>query len=183
MYYESSDSLAHYGVKGMKWGVRRYTDKSGNLTAAGKARHEYKDARKQRKAAGKALRKASYGIGIKGIDRYQKAEKAYNKADMNVVNAKAKYNAAKAKNADKAAKAEFKTYRKEMSKTGLAGSAMDQQNRGRSTTLYNEIKVKKGKEYADRVSKSVQNRAYAQLAGSAVVMAGSYAAAAYLNSR
>lgn len=31
-----SDYLMHYGVKGMKWGVRRYQDASGRLTAAGK---------------------------------------------------------------------------------------------------------------------------------------------------
>lgn len=37
MYNESY--LAHYGVRGMKWGVRRYTDKNGNLTASGKARY------------------------------------------------------------------------------------------------------------------------------------------------
>lgn len=30
--------LAHYGVKGMKWGVRRYQNKDGTLTAAGKKR-------------------------------------------------------------------------------------------------------------------------------------------------
>lgn len=31
-----SDYLMHYGVKGMKWGVRRYQDASGRLTAEGK---------------------------------------------------------------------------------------------------------------------------------------------------
>ena len=36
--------LYHYGVKGMKWGVRRYQNSDGSLTAAGKkrARQEYK---------------------------------------------------------------------------------------------------------------------------------------------
>ena len=31
--------LAHSGVKGMKWGVRRYQNKDGTLTAAGKKRY------------------------------------------------------------------------------------------------------------------------------------------------
>ena len=33
-----NNSLAHYGVIGMKWGVRRYQNKDGSLTAAGKRR-------------------------------------------------------------------------------------------------------------------------------------------------
>jgi hypothetical protein len=33
-------SLAHVGVKGMKWGIRRYQNKDGSLTPAGKKRYE-----------------------------------------------------------------------------------------------------------------------------------------------
>lgn len=37
-----SNILCHHGIKGMKWGVRRYQNKDGSLTPAGKKR--YRDA-------------------------------------------------------------------------------------------------------------------------------------------
>lgn len=37
--YDYTEYLMHYGVKGMKWGVRRYQNKDGSLTQAGKKRY------------------------------------------------------------------------------------------------------------------------------------------------
>lgn len=37
---KDTDALAHYGVLGMKWGMRRYQNKDGSLTAAGQRHYE-----------------------------------------------------------------------------------------------------------------------------------------------
>lgn len=41
----TDDELYHYGVEGMHWGVRRYQNPDGSLTAAGKKRY-YKELKK-----------------------------------------------------------------------------------------------------------------------------------------
>lgn len=173
--------LYHYGVPGMKWGVRKkYYNQDGSLNAAGQARQNYKDAKSAYRQT-KKQNKVGMGIGMKGIEKAENALTKRNSAYADKVVAKANFKAAKAKNSIRAKKAELKVYAKEMYKTGLPGSAADRS--GRSKALYNKIKAEKGKEYADRVAKKMQNKAVGALIGSAVVLAGSAAAEVYLSRR
>lgn len=38
-YNDGGTELYHHGIKGMRWGVRRYQNEDGTLTKAGKARY------------------------------------------------------------------------------------------------------------------------------------------------
>lgn len=36
-----SNELSHHGIKGMRWGVRRYQNSDGSLTPQGRLRYHY----------------------------------------------------------------------------------------------------------------------------------------------
>lgn len=188
------NELYHYGVPGMKWGVRRYTNADGSLNKAGKARQAYEDAKTELKTADKdarkalqALRKASRtSVGIKGTNKYNAAKKALKDANetasrayVDAVEKKAKLKAATAKNAEKA---EYKTYMYAMAKYGIRDSVMDTASGGKSTAIYNKVKISKGKEYADRIERRLRNEAIASFATHAAVAVGSIVVSAYSSS-
>lgn len=67
---DSNDYLEHWGVKGQKWGVRRYQNEDGTLTEAGKKRYAFQTG-KDATILGQATR-----YSTKKLD---KAREKYNK--------------------------------------------------------------------------------------------------------
>lgn len=61
-----SEILQHHGIKGMKWGVRRFQQKDGSLTPQGRKRYGGEDGteRKKLSTAGKAAVGAAAAAGI-----------------------------------------------------------------------------------------------------------------------
>ena len=72
--------LAHHGILGQKWGVRRYQNKDGTLTEDGKKR--YGSSSSDVKTARKENRKAKQESIKKAVSKYSKAyDEASNMSD------------------------------------------------------------------------------------------------------
>ena len=65
----SGGSLSHHGIKGQRWGIRRYQNKDGSLTAKGKMREKARGGSASRGiitgvAVGSAIGLSALGISI-----------------------------------------------------------------------------------------------------------------------
>ena len=83
---QSSDELYHWGIKGMRWGIRRYQNKDGSLTPAGLKRYNKElDKIKKEKAeldekAKIAKNKAATKAKLDELDEMRKQNEAQKKA-------------------------------------------------------------------------------------------------------
>ena len=81
--YSDPDFLMHHGIKGMKWGVRRYQNEDGTLTEEGKKKYgQTTDVAKTLSNAydDYLLAEAGYGGGAQeAIERATKSQKEQDK--------------------------------------------------------------------------------------------------------
>lgn len=84
MYYyatpPSTDEIYHHGVKGMRWGVRRYENPDGTLTEKGKKRYGTKENYEKKRAKRKKIAK---GAGITAAILATTAASLYGKGKYN----------------------------------------------------------------------------------------------------
>lgn len=136
MYYNSE--LYHWGIKGMKWGVRRYQNKDGSMTDAGKKRYA-REAREQ---------------GYKDYDEstgtYYKKNKKGNKSELEF-------------DADKYAKKDYQRAKNLSDNTSQATRNLREIN---NKALRNKPKEKMDlsnmtdKEMRDRINREILERQY-----------------------
>ena len=88
---QEDDYLEHHGIKGQKWGIRRYQNADGSLTEAGKRHYDIKEAKikaRAEKAVAKAQVKAAKlsakteKLAAKNLKRETKAQEKLMKMDM-----------------------------------------------------------------------------------------------------
>lgn len=73
-YYVTNNELYHHGVKGMKWGIRRYQNEDGSLTAEGEKRYYKEDGSLSR--IGKKIEVNNWKTSLKsGIKQNKEARK------------------------------------------------------------------------------------------------------------
>lgn len=79
--------LEHHGIKGMKWGVRRYQNKDGSLTAAGKKRARKnwsEDAIQAKKIKKKSVHSMS-NSELQTLNKRMELESKYHQLNPSVV--------------------------------------------------------------------------------------------------
>lgn len=147
MYYEPVNELYHHGIKGQRWGIRRYQNADGTLTSAGQKRYgpsgqQYLEAKSAKREANKEYRKAFDKAYNKSHQAYSFSKKKRQASEDRWNEAVDKADAArKADAAYKEAKQQMKNDRKEarMNESIKRGKQYVQAGRSKSNTVLRAV--------------------------------------------
>lgn len=142
MYY---NELYHHGVKGMKWGVRRYQNADGSLTKAGQKRYD-------RDLESNMKRKKDKRIPESGLKDPKRWAREDNERTKGLVDATSRLNN-DLKNANRESMNRANKKRQKMDLSNMTDKEMrDQINRAFLEKQYNDMfnppQVSKGREFA-----------------------------------
>ena len=140
----NQNELYHFGVKGMKWGERRYQNKDGALTVAGQRRYD-------RDVAANAKRKKDKRLPEEGLKDPKRWAREDNERTKGLVDATSRLNN-DLKNANRESLNRAKNNRPKMDLSNMTDKEMrDQINRAILERQYNDMfapqKVSKGREF------------------------------------
>ncbi len=158
-YQGDQEYLAHFGVQGMKWGVRRYETSSGHLTTAGQARYNTVEGKYQKLKSAKAAKRSALGEYNKDFAKAYNASQRLNiskkrKADRDEKVAKAYESGKKADeavNEYKKAKIDYKVSKKIAKNEAERDRMLEKRAQNRAKL---EEKAKKAKESGNLIKES-----------------------------
>lgn len=81
----NTNELKHHGIKGQKWGVRRFQNKNGSLTPAGRKRQRMSDDAKEAKALKKKKLSELSNAELRKLNDRQNLERNYKQLNPNVI--------------------------------------------------------------------------------------------------